>query len=193
MPAEPSDDLLGQIGRGEVEAAEALFQTYAPYLRAIVRRHLSDRLRSKFDSADVVQSVWVQVVRQLGRDGWRVESEDHLRALLATIARRRVASRARKHPDHRDEVPPGPAGFDDVPQGRYAKPSEVAQAGDLVQGQPLPPQPQDDAVFRRAEGQHPVPQVAGRTGLHEGSVRRILRRLARELALDHQPLDEVAE
>jgi RNA polymerase sigma-70 factor (ECF subfamily) len=189
MPTEPSDDLLGQLGRGEVEAAEALFQAYSPYLRAIVRRHLSDRLRSKFDSADVVQSVWVQVVRQLGRDGWRVESEDHLRALLATITRRRVASRARKHPDIWDEVRPGAAGFDAVPQARYSRPSEVAQADDLWERMLRLCPPEHRVILRlRREGLS-LDEIAGRTGLHEGSVRRILRRLARELALHQEPLD----
>ena len=69
-PAPELRDALGQLSPGELEVAEALFQAYSPYLRAIVRRQLSDRLRSRFDPSDVVQSVWVQVVRQLGRDGW---------------------------------------------------------------------------------------------------------------------------
>src|SRR5437660_1156299 len=86
-----ADDLLEQLGRGEVEALGELFAAYAPYLRAVVRTQLSDRLRAKFDSVDVVQSVWVQVIRKLGRDGWRVNDEGHLRALLVTIARRRLA------------------------------------------------------------------------------------------------------
>jgi hypothetical protein len=30
--------------------------------------------------------------------------------------------------------------------------------------------------------------VASRTGMHEGSVRRILRKLARQLALTHEPM-----
>jgi RNA polymerase sigma-70 factor (ECF subfamily) len=34
----------------------------------------------------------------------------------------------------------------------------------------------------------PLAEIAARTGLHEGSVRRILRRLARELALRAEPL-----
>ena len=36
-------------------------------------------------------------------------------------------------------------------------------------------------------------EIAARTGLHEGSVRRILRRLSRELALRHEPLALQAE
>ena len=56
MPAPPADDLLDRLARGDSDAAETLFEVYTPYLRAVVRRQLADRLRSKFDSADVVQS-----------------------------------------------------------------------------------------------------------------------------------------
>src|SRR4051812_6319360 len=97
MTDTPRNDLLEHLRRGDAAAADALFAAYTPYLKAVVRRQLSDRLRAKFDSADVVQSVWVQVVRQLGRDGWHVGSEGELRALLATIARRRLVNRVRKH------------------------------------------------------------------------------------------------
>ena len=98
MTPHPDEErLLERLSRGEVVAAEELFTTYAPYLRAVVRGHLSDRLRAKYDSADVVQSVWVQVVRRLREDGWRLNTEAELRALLVTVARRRAISRARHH------------------------------------------------------------------------------------------------
>lgn len=96
-PHPDEDQLLERLSRGDVVAVEELFTTYAPYLRALVRGHLSDRLRAKYDSTDVVQSVWVQVVRRLREDGWRLSTEAELRALLVTIARRRAISRARHH------------------------------------------------------------------------------------------------
>ena len=189
MRAKPADDLIDQLARGDVQAAGALFDAYAPYLRALVRRQLSDQLRAKFDSADVVQSVWVQVVRRLGRDGWSVEDEARLRALLATIARRRLLTRVR-------QLAPGAAAekgtgqeAEAVPdETRHDRPSEVAQAQELW-GTMLdlcPPEHHPVLVLRR-EGL-PLAEIAVRTGLHEGSVRRILRRLARELALKAEPL-----
>lgn len=182
-----ADDLLEQLGRGEVEALGELFEAYAPYLRAIVRRQLSDRMRAKFDSVDVVQSVWVQLIRQLGRDGWKVNDESHLRALLVTIARRRLISRVRQC----DRGEDGPA--DDwaaVGDPRQATPSATAQAGDLWDRmrELLPPEHHPVLTLRR-EGLQ-LAEIAARTGLHEGSVRRILRRLARELALRDQPLPD---
>jgi RNA polymerase sigma factor (sigma-70 family) len=189
MPTGPlHDDVLGQVSRGELEAAEALFQAYTPYLRAIVRRQLSDRLRSQFDSADVVQSVWVQVVRQLGRDGWRVGTEDQLRALLATIARRRLVSRVRRHARGADDRH-GFDGWAGVPQARDARPSEVAQSDDLWAEMLRACPPEHHAVLRLKREGLLLAEIAERTGLHEGSVRRILRQVARRLALRQQPLD----
>jgi RNA polymerase sigma factor (sigma-70 family) len=184
MPADPLSDLLDQVARGDAEAAAALFAAYAPYLRALVRRQLSDRLRAKFDSADVVQSVWVQVVRHLGRDGWAVDDEARLRALLATIARRRLLTRARRFAGApADERPTGDDLADDAP-----RPSEVAQANDLWDRLLALCPPEHHAILHLRREGLPLEEIAARTGLHEGSVRRILRRLARELALAEEPL-----
>src|SRR5438105_9964110 len=131
MTPDSVDDLLEQLGRGEVEALGELFAAYAPYLRAVVRTQLSDRLRAKFDSVDVVQSVWVQVIRRLGRDGWRVNDEGHLRALLVTIARRRLITRARRYARGSEGERPAEEAWTDVRDTRHAPPSEAAQAGDL--------------------------------------------------------------
>jgi RNA polymerase sigma factor (sigma-70 family) len=184
MPADPLDVLLDQVARGDSEAAAALFAAYAPYLRALVRRQMSDHLRSKFDSADVVQSVWVQVVRHLGRDGWAVDDEARLRALLATITRRRLLTRARRFAAApADQGTVGTDLADDAP-----RPSEVAQANDLWERLLAICPPEHHAILHLRRGGLSLDEIAARTGLHEGSVRRILRRLARELALRDEPL-----
>src|SRR5580698_5058206 len=96
MTSETSDNLLEQLLQGNIEVLGELFAVYESYLRAIVRSQLSGHLRAKFDSVDVVQSVWVQLLRRMGEDGCRVNDKNHLRALLVTIARRRLVSRARQ-------------------------------------------------------------------------------------------------
>jgi RNA polymerase sigma factor (sigma-70 family) len=188
MTSESVDDLLEQLGRGEVAALGELFDAYAPYLRAVVRAQLSGRLQSKFDSLDVVQSVWVQVVRQLRRDAWHVNDEGHLRALLVTIARRRLATRARQCARRPEDALPANGDWTAVPDGRSDTPTATAAAADLWERMlSLVPPDHRPILQLRREGL-PLAEIAARTGLHEGSVRRILRRLARELALGEQPL-----
>ena len=188
MAEPPADALIDQLARGDMQAAGALFDAYSPYLRALVRRQLSDQLRAKFDSADVVQSVWVQVVRRLGRDGWSVDDEARLRALLATIARRRLLTRVRQLSAGVAAEKAGPDEAEAVPDDGRPRPSEEVQAQELwtTMLDLCPPEHHPVLILRR-EGL-PLAEIAARTGLHEGSVRRILRRLARELALKAEPL-----
>ena len=64
MTTESLHELLNRLREGNDDAVEQLVEEYEPYLRQVVRHGLPDRLRAKFDSADVVQSVWVQVDRK---------------------------------------------------------------------------------------------------------------------------------
>src|SRR5438067_11123475 len=97
MSVEPLDLLLETLNRGDQAAVERIVADYEPYLRVLVRRSLPAPLRTKFDSIDVVQSVWVHVLRAL-RDGtWQVTDRARLQALLVTVARRRLVSRYRHH------------------------------------------------------------------------------------------------
>ena len=193
MTAKPDDDVVEQLGRGEVEAIAELFTAYGSYLRAIVRRELPDCLRAKFDSVDVIQSVWVQVIHLLGRDGWRVASQNHLRALLVTIAKRRLVSRARREGrgtrllgrEVRDEglASTVEEDFATVSDMRHDPPDEVAEATDLWDKMLRLTPPEHHLILLLKRDGVPLGEIASQTGLHVGSVRRILRRLSLELAM----------
>jgi RNA polymerase sigma-70 factor (ECF subfamily) len=184
MTPQTDDELLEQLVQGNGEALGELFAAYESYLRAIVRGQLSEHLRSKFDSVDVVQSVWVQLLRRMGQEGCRVNDRDHLRALLVTIARRRLISRARRYRGRDDaEVALDEQGWEAVSDVQQSTPSEVAQANDLWTKMLEAIEPEHRQVLTLKREGLPLQEIAARTGLHEGSVRRILRRLSRELAL----------
>lgn len=174
------EDVLARVSRGDVTVAEQLHAAYAAYVRAIVRRRLSAHLRAKFDSADVAQSVWAQVVRRV-EAGWRVDTEADLRAMLAVIARRRAATRARGEPRPAEQ---GGTALAAAPARHQPTPSQVVRAADLWERMLQLCAPEHREVLRLRRDGLPLAEVAARTGLHEGSVRRILRRLFRELALD---------
>src|SRR5207302_24496 len=95
MDSDPLDALLVKLSEGDTDAAAAVFRTYGPILRMVVRRQLSDRLRSKFDSLDVVQSVWVDFLRGFQEVGWRFDNAartglhpSSVRRILYDLARR---------------------------------------------------------------------------------------------------------
>ncbi len=185
MSSNQAEGLLGRLHRGEPAAAAELYTVYSAYLRAVVRRQLSARLRTQFDSADVAQSVWAQIVRKLSSTGWCVENEGQLRALLGVIARRRLYTRARSPAAG---MAMAVEGLDLLPAPGQPRPSEVAQADELwATLLHLCPPEHREVLHLRREG-FALVEIAARTGLHEGSIRRILRRLSRELALQTRPL-----
>ncbi len=180
-------DLLDRLREGDPEAAEQFIATYEPYLRLVVRRHLPTRLRSRFDSVDVVQSVWVHVLDGLRAGLWHFPDRLHLQAFLAQVARRRLISRCRQYNRTLAREQPGSIDLDTLPARHQNRPSEAVQAEELWERMlALCPTQHQELLRLRRQGML-LDEIALRTGLHEGSVRRILRRLARQLALDRDP------
>src|SRR5262245_44345559 len=94
---EPLDNLLAQLCSGDAEAAGQLFLAFEPYLRKAVRRHLPTPLRARFDSTDILQSVWADVLLGFREAGWRFTDADHLRGFLFVATRNRLIDRVRQH------------------------------------------------------------------------------------------------
>jgi DNA-directed RNA polymerase specialized sigma24 family protein len=97
MTPQPLDSLLEKLCSGDPGAAERVFVAFEPYLRMVVRKKLPARLRAKFDSMDIVQSVWADVLRGFREDGWHFADEAHLRAFLVKLTRNRFIDRLRRH------------------------------------------------------------------------------------------------
>ena len=97
MTIQPLDSLLEKLCSGDPAAAEQVFLAFEPYLRMVVRKKLPGRLRAKFDSMDVVQSVWADVLRGFREAGWRFADEAHLRAFLVKLTRHRFIDHLRRH------------------------------------------------------------------------------------------------
>src|SRR5438309_12047152 len=94
---EPLENLFAQLCNGDEDAAGQVFLAYEPYLRKAVRRQLPAPLRARFDSADILQSVWADVFRGFREAGWRFSDVDHLRGFLFVATRNRLIDRIRQH------------------------------------------------------------------------------------------------
>src|SRR3954469_13192367 len=128
---EPLDNLLDRLCSGDMAAAGKVFLAYEPYLRKAVRRQLPPPLRAKFDSSDVIQSVWADVLRGFREAGWRFVDADHLRGFLFVATRNRLIDRIRQHQKAADREVSLATGPPHDPPSPHARPSEVAAAGDL--------------------------------------------------------------
>jgi RNA polymerase sigma-70 factor (ECF subfamily) len=177
------DSLLEKLAKGESDAAERVFRAYQPFLRAMVRRRLTPRLRAKFDSVDVVQSVWADVLEGYPEAGWQFADQEHLKAFLARVTYNHFVNHCRRHraaleheePLHKD-------GSREQPESGEPRPSQMAQAGELwATLMNLCPPAHREILELKGQGV-PLTEIAERTGLHESSVRRILYELAKRLA-----------
>jgi RNA polymerase sigma-70 factor (ECF subfamily) len=186
MSASPLDTLLEQLTRGDAEAAAKVFVTYEPYLRMVVRRHLSPGLRAKFDSVDIVQSVWADVLRGFREAGWRFADAAHLRAFLVRLTHDRFIDRLRQHRRAVErERSLAESKWEEMLVAQDPQPSEFVRADELWQEMLDLCPPEHREVLRLKREGIVTPEIAARVGLHEGSVRRILCSLARRLARRH--------
>jgi RNA polymerase sigma-70 factor (ECF subfamily) len=182
LSAEPLDLLLHKLTSGDDSAAEHVFRSYEPYLRMVVRRHLSPELRSKFDSMDVVQSVWVHLLKGFREADRRFTDVNHLRAFLVQLTRHRLIDRLRhlRHAIEREQPLEG-VGLEDLLPAESQQPDDVLQADELWEQllELCPPAHQEILRLKR-EGAL-TGEVAARTGLNAGSVRRILNALSQRI------------
>ena len=184
MSAEHLDELIEKLNGGDLAAAERAFLAYEPYLRMAVRRQLTGPLRSKLDSMDIVQSVWADVLGGFRQAGWRFTDRSHLRAFLVKVARNRLIDRRRQHHRAREqERPLELAAAEDLTQANQPRPSEIAQERELWKRMLEECSPAHREILILKRQGLPNAEIARRTGMHEGSVRRILYELARRLAI----------
>jgi RNA polymerase sigma-70 factor (ECF subfamily) len=183
MNDESLDTLLQKLTEGETAAAERVFLDYEPFLRAMVRRRLRPPLRSKFDSMDVVQSAWADVLTGLRDRQWAFKDHAALKAFLAKVTynhfvnecRRNTGALEHERPFHSEEAPA-------ARPSAQPRPSQEAQAAELWETMNKLCPPAHQQILRLKQQGLPLADIASRVGMHEGSVRRILYELAKRLA-----------
>src|SRR5262245_40754352 len=85
--------LLREAQAGSEDAARELYDTYVQYIRKCVRHRLWRRLRSKFDSQDFVQQVWLSFFRDGSLPDFQTPAE--LLAYFKSMAENKVTFEAR--------------------------------------------------------------------------------------------------
>jgi RNA polymerase sigma-70 factor (ECF subfamily) len=174
------DSVVEKLSQGDEAAAEAVFRAYEPFLRQVVRRQLGADLRAKFDSVDIVQSVWCDLLRGLRASAWSFENTHRLKAFLVTATRNRFLDRARRQRGavSKEATPDEACGVDETARSTAPRPSQLLQAEELWQRMLAECPPAHRQLLLLKRDGYRVSEIAERTGLHEDSIRRILRDLA---------------
>ena len=182
------NDLLAKLCQGDLDAAEQVFVNYEPYLRKVVRRQLSTRLRIRFDSLDIVQSVWRDLLHGFRNAGWRFTTTAQLQAFLVKATRNRFIDRCRQHTANLDrEESLANIAQHDLPEASEPQPYDVLQAEDLWERMLTLCPAEHHELLRLKRAGMSLQEIAAQAGLHVGSVRRILRTLALQLACEQRP------
>jgi RNA polymerase sigma-70 factor (ECF subfamily) len=189
---EQLDVLLDRLTCGDAEAAEKVFLAYEPVLRIVVRRMLPARLRTRFDSVDIVQSVWSDLLRGFRDAGWQFASREHLRAFLIQATRHRYLARQRKHGPQVDRERSLEASGD-IPDGatKAADPYEQAQAKELWELVLAHCAPAHQELLELKRQGYTFSEIAARTGYHASSVRRIVYELIRRINREELQANEL--
>jgi RNA polymerase sigma factor (sigma-70 family) len=176
----PQDSLLARLNAGDEAALQEMFVSIEPFMRMVIRRRISSGMRAKFDSGDVVQSVWANFVGNRERWNCKFENLEQFRAYMIRMACNRLIDRFRKH---RMSVLHKATKNDsrDLPADRNPRVSEEFYAAELWEQmrQNCPPAHYDLLVLKRYGAS--IAEIAQQTNLNEGSVRRVLAELARRV------------
>lgn len=184
----PMDTLVRRLNDGDPDAAEALFRNFEPYLRMAVRRNIDNRMRAKFDSADIVQSALADVIVHFRETGRRFENESHVRNFLNRVVINRFHDRFRRH---RREVQQQKTMMDseigEIADAGTNRPSREVAHQELWESILLacPPKHHDVLRLRRDGLRHN--EIAERLGLHPSTVRRVITEVARRLQAAPEP------
>lgn len=169
-------------------AAVELLNLYGPQVCRVVRRRLNRLMRSKFDTNDFAQAVWMSFFANRDLIA-KLQSPNELVALLSRVARNKVVDEFRrqfatqKMNVNRERV------IDDDSNSPFSRglrdpgpsPSEFAIANELwagmVSGQPS----NYRRILELRIAGSTYEEIAGELNINERTVRRIIKRIARRL------------
>jgi RNA polymerase sigma-70 factor (ECF subfamily) len=191
-------DLLARVRAGDPDAAALLVRQYEPAIRRAVKIQLRDhRLRRTVDSLDICQSVLAGFFVRAALGQFDLRNPEDLLKLLATMARRKLATKARRsqvvrrdYPDLDDTAVRG-----DLLVSSDTSPSQQAAGRDLLQAVRDRLTPAERALAdQRAQGRGWADIAAESGGSAEAlrkQLTRALDRVAAELGLQ-EPSDDDA-
>jgi RNA polymerase sigma-70 factor (ECF subfamily) len=182
-PDDNFTDLMARARSGEPAAIRAFLSQFEPEVRMMVRARLPRRLRTQFDSSDFVQAVWQSFFYDLQQDRHEFANWEHVRGFLAGVVRNKVReqhrrlTRTEKYNVAREERLYVRRGDHEVVRevlSTEPSPSETAQAGDFLEKLTAGRHPRAAEVITLRYQGLTLMEIAGRTGMKERTVRRII-------------------
>ena len=183
MASQHSRDLIAAASGGERPAIDQLVARFLPRLHLFVRLQMGPALRQHEDSADLVQSVCVDLLSHL--EGFRYEGDEKFASWLFTAALNKVREKVRHHGRERRDAGREVRDLDDEQLGRVLGGSLLTPSREAVGREELaqlerafeqlPPDYRQVIVLHRLAGLSHA-EIAGELGRTEAATRKLLGR-----------------
>ncbi len=184
--AEPrSDDrvLVSDYQAGSESAARDLFDKYCERLMKLAKRRIGQRMASRFDPEDVIQSAFRTFFTRVKNDEFTFEAEDDLFKLLVRLTVRKTLRRieyhtaAKRNPNletaqRTDDVEP----FSLLAGQQVTPDMEVALIDEFQDFIGNLPELDRQVIELKIQG-YTTAEIAEKVGSYERKVRRVLERI----------------
>jgi RNA polymerase sigma-70 factor (ECF subfamily) len=175
--------LMQRVRAGDPRAAQEVFDRYSEPIRRVVRRYLHQRLRTQYDSIDILQTVWASFF-QVPPEQYTFATPDDLIGFLSQMAHNKAVDvfRRRLQTDKNNlnrqvSFDEPAADLDRTLPVRQPTPSQLAIAEEhwerIIKGQP----PRVRQVLEMLRMGHTQREAADRFGLHPKTIKRLLEKL----------------
>lgn len=180
-----SDDreLVNEVQAGSESAAKDLFDKYCERLLRLAKRRIGQRMSSRFDPEDVVQSAFRTFFTRVKNDEFEFAHEDDLFKLLVRLTVRKTLRRIQYHrADKRNpeaemgHQSDGSEIFAHVASGEPTAEVEVALLDEFERFVGQLPDLDRQVLELKVQGYSTV-EIADRLGTYDRKVRRIIERL----------------
>jgi RNA polymerase sigma factor (sigma-70 family) len=185
MPEIPADDrdLIAAFKAGSETAARDLFDRYCERLMRLARRRIGQRMNTRVDPEDVIQSAFRTFFVHVKNDEFTFEAEDDLFKLLVRLtvnkALRQIAHHRAAKRDPGKEVNQGSTDSDILANLTAHEPSpevEVAVLDELEKFLSQLPEFDRKILEMKLQG-HSTTEIAEALGSYDRKIRRVLERI----------------
>ncbi|MCS6851863.1 MAG: sigma-70 family RNA polymerase sigma factor [Gemmataceae bacterium] len=184
MPPSPEDRaLLESFQAGDPDAARRLFDGYVDRLLPLARRRLSQRLASRVDAEDIVQSVFRTFFKRLKAGRFRIDDQDDLCKLLVRITvhktLRQIAFHKAAKRDPSLEAGQGTGSVDHLRHLLDQEPTPEAQVAFLDELESFLSQlrPQEREILELRMQGYSNEEIAQKLGIYDRKIRRVIERV----------------
>ncbi len=181
------DQLIERCRAGDQDAARVLFDSYVERLLPLARRRISQRLASRVDAEDIVQSVFRTFFARLKDDQFEISNQDDLFRLLVRITvhktLRQIAHHRAAKRNPGQETGQSDSAHEQLLQLLTSEPTPEATVSFLDQLEHFMQQMSEGdrkILELRMEG-YSTDEIAQKTGSYDRKIRRVLERI-RDLA-----------